>query len=81
MKDPFFVFKGDKYDVGSSFYQAAIPVLSNEACREKSDFDSHYYLVNEGMLCAGYDDGGVDACNVSTSKAYADAHAHHLKKV
>jgi secreted trypsin-like serine protease len=37
--------------------QAELPIVSNEVCNQSYDDD-----VTETMLCAGYQDGGIDAC-------------------
>ncbi|CAG5095833.1 Oidioi.mRNA.OKI2018_I69.XSR.g14359.t1.cds [Oikopleura dioica] len=38
---------------------AEIPIISNEECRRKKDYSS----ISEDMICAGFKEGGVDACN------------------
>jgi len=38
---------------------AEIPIISNEECRRKKDYSN----ISEDMICAGYKEGGVDACN------------------
>lgn len=42
----------------------AVPVISRESCQ------AQYlrYIVDDGMLCAGYPQGQKDACGVSSSK-------------
>lgn len=37
-----------------------VPIISRESCQE-----SYWqYIVDEGMVCAGYPEGGKDACGV-----------------
>ncbi|XP_039273511.2 neurotrypsin-like isoform X1 [Styela clava] len=54
--------KNDKMQE-NGFYQADIPIMSTKACNGKQDYDNYYHLVDENMICAGYNDGGVDSCN------------------
>ncbi|XP_076815725.1 uncharacterized protein LOC143461753 isoform X1 [Clavelina lepadiformis] len=42
--------------------QGDIPILSNAACRQNDDVERDYSAIGKDMICAGYDDGGVDAC-------------------
>lgn len=44
-------------------HQAEIPILSNEYCKTKHTSEKDYRSISDDMICAGYDDGGVDACN------------------
>ena len=40
-----------------------IPILSNEECKTKHTSEKDYNSISDDMICAGYNDGGVDACN------------------
>jgi len=42
---------------------ADIPIMSKEACKSKHTNEKDYESISDEMICAGYDHGGVDACN------------------
>lgn len=44
-------------------HHAEIPILSNEECKTKHTSEKDYNSISDDMICAGYHDGGVDACN------------------
>jgi secreted trypsin-like serine protease len=39
--------------------KADLPVVSNAVCRQRASYGD---AIKDGMLCAGYREGGVDAC-------------------
>lgn len=41
--------------------EVQVPIITRNQCDEWLD----NLTVSEGMVCAGYDDGGKDACQVS----------------
>ena len=45
--------------------QGDLPIISNAKCRQNADPERDYSLVSDNMICAGYQEGGVDACAVS----------------
>ncbi|XP_018361821.1 PREDICTED: uncharacterized protein LOC108760388 [Trachymyrmex cornetzi] len=56
---------GQLYEIGRVFpdtlQEVQIPVMSTEDCRRKTLFLPLYRITN-GMLCAGLENGGKDAC-------------------
>ena len=42
---------------------ASVPLLSQVACRHNDVFGRHQQEILDGMVCAGFTDGGVDACH------------------
>ncbi|XP_012521492.2 uncharacterized protein LOC105827856 [Monomorium pharaonis] len=56
---------GQLYEIGRVFpdtlQEVQIPVISTEDCRRKTLF-LPLYRITSGMLCAGIDNGGKDAC-------------------
>jgi len=42
------------------FFQISIPIITNERCKEWIKIES----ISESQLCAGYNDGKKDACQV-----------------
>lgn len=41
--------------------EADVPLVSNEKCQQQLP----EYDITESMLCAGYEEGGTDSCQVS----------------
>lgn len=52
-------------DTADSLQQADLPIITKEDCIAKQSYDRYYHLVNDNMICAGYKEGGIDACSVS----------------
>lgn len=47
-------------------YQVALPIMPTESCQamyNTVDYGAGEF-IREGMLCAGYKDGGRDSCQV-----------------
>jgi hypothetical protein len=44
--------------------KATIPLVPNEECQKKY----RDYVINKQMICAGYKEGGTDACKVMGKK-------------
>ena len=42
-------------------FSCAVPIMSNEECRTKKYRPRE---ITENMVCAGYDQGKIDACQV-----------------
>ncbi|KAM5281293.1 enteropeptidase [Ctenodactylus gundi] len=49
------IYQGPIADV---LQEANVPLVSNEKCKEQMP----EYDITENMLCAGYEDGGIDTC-------------------
>ncbi|XP_022430188.1 enteropeptidase isoform X1 [Delphinapterus leucas] len=49
------VYQGPPADI---LQEADVPLLSNEKCQQ----DMPEYNITENMVCAGYEEGGVDSC-------------------
>lgn len=47
--------------IADTLQEVKIPVISTEECRKKTLF-LPLYKITSGMLCAGFNDGGRDAC-------------------
>lgn len=60
---------GTTYETGNDLVlkEAIVPVISNEQCRNWMP----QYDIGPRMLCAGYEAGGQDACQVSTQNVIA----------
>lgn len=46
----------------TSLHTAIVPIISSAYCNRTDSYDGN---ITENMICAGYADGGTDACNVS----------------
>lgn len=47
------------YGVVNVLQEVELPVVSNDTCNEPESYNG---LITDNMLCAGFDDGGADAC-------------------
>uniref|UniRef100_A0A8B9F5K7 Enteropeptidase n=1 Tax=Amazona collaria TaxID=241587 RepID=A0A8B9F5K7_9PSIT len=59
--------------------EAEVPLISNEKCQQQMP----EYNITKNMICAGYDEGGVDSCQVNTSDSFHTSmqHTSLLKKM
>ena len=47
------------YQFDDTLQRAAVPVVSRDACNAPESYNG---LIQEGQLCAGFEQGGVDSC-------------------
>lgn len=47
--------------------EVVVPVLSNDECKQTDT--GREINITENMMCAGYIDGGMDACRVNQIKS------------
>ncbi|MGH0179320.1 UNVERIFIED_CONTAM: hypothetical protein FKN15_018752, partial [Acipenser sinensis] len=47
--------------------EASVPVISNSVCNGDEYYGNQ---ISNSMFCAGFADGGIDACQVNTVEAY-----------
>ena len=45
--------------------QVSVPIIENEKCQEMFTKSGHKKIVREAFLCAGYDEGKKDSCEVN----------------
>jgi hypothetical protein len=43
----------------------SVPIIENEKCQNMFTRSGHKKIVRESFLCAGYDEGKKDSCEVS----------------
>jgi corin len=56
---------GDAEDTMPEILQVVkVPFITYDTCRHKYNYTEK--SIEPGMICAGYPDGGKDACGVST---------------
>ena len=51
-------------DAPDQLMQAMLPVIDRETCNQP---DWHNYTVDDSMVCAGYEEGRLGNCYVSTT--------------
>ena len=51
--------------VPSILHQVTVPIIENTKCQEMFTKSGHKKIVRESFLCAGYDEGKKDSCEVS----------------
>ena len=61
----FFKFVGG--NVPSILHQVSVPIIENEKCQNMFTRSGHKKIVRESFLCAGYDEGKKDSCEVTTN--------------
>lgn len=64
-------------DTSCELQEVDLPVLSNEECR-KTNYSSS---ITENMLCAGYEEGGKDSCQVGKFNRYPGPKDHERRKI
>lgn len=52
-----------KKTISQTLMTASIPLLSQSECRQQDVLGRHSQDILDSMVCAGYMDGGVDACH------------------
>ena len=57
-------------NVPNILHQVEVPIINNDKCQNMFIRSGHKKTVRESFLCAGYDNGKKDSCEVSTSKNY-----------
>ena len=53
--------------VPNILHQVSVPVMDNDSCQEMFDSSGHKKKIRGSFLCAGYEDGEKDSCEVSRS--------------
>ena len=51
--------------ISSVLQEVALPIISNEKCEEMFFKAGHNYTISDILICAGYEKGGKDTCNVN----------------
>ena len=49
--------------------QASVPLVSLDTCRRR-DWLGAEFVITDNMMCAGYEQGGVDTCQVGQSPSH-----------
>ncbi|CAG0921184.1 unnamed protein product [Notodromas monacha] len=52
----------DSTSLSKTLLGAKVPVISSEICKQDAVYGKRSQKILEGMMCAGYLDGGIDAC-------------------
>lgn len=52
-----------------SFPQVSVPIVSNDKCKSMFLRAGRHEYIPDIFMCAGFDDGGRDSCQVSWSKS------------
>ena len=55
-------------NVPSILHQVTVPIIDNDKCQNMFIKSGHKKKVRESFLCAGYDQGEKDSCEVSHYK-------------
>lgn len=52
-------------------HQVSVPIMNNTKCQTMFTNSGHKKTVRESFLCAGYDEGKKDSCEVSVNPYFA----------
>lgn len=55
-------------NVPNVLHQVSVPIMNNTKCQTMFTNSGHKKTVRESFLCAGYDEGKKDSCEVSEKK-------------
>ena len=50
--------------VPNVLHQVSVPVITNDKCQEMFKKSGHRKIIRDSFLCAGYEDGKKDSCEV-----------------
>ncbi len=50
--------------VKSLIFQVSVPIVSNESCKQMFFRAGRHEVIPHIFMCAGYDNGGRDSCQV-----------------
>lgn len=67
----FFLLGGN---VPNILHQVTVPIIDNEKCQSMFTKSGHKKIVRESFLCAGYDKGEKDSCEVLQFSLYHPPH-------
>ena len=54
-------------NVPNILHQVTVPIIDNDKCQNMFIKSGHKKTVRESFLCAGYDEGKKDSCEVRTT--------------
>ena len=58
-------------NVPNILHQVSVPIIENDKCQDMFIKSGHKKKVRESFLCAGYDKGEKDSCEVSLLFQYS----------
>jgi hypothetical protein len=58
-----FIFSGGRH--ATKLRKVDVPVLANEKCKQWLEEGKKVLAISETSMCAGYEEGGKDSCNVT----------------
>lgn len=59
-----YYYSGTGGNVPNVLHQVSVPIMNNTKCQELFTASGHVKRVRVSFLCAGYDDGKKDSCEV-----------------